>query len=600
MTSPVPIYVGGIAATGTGAALQVASVVNAVPAGATLLVVASANTAHTTTNPFAGITDSVGNVYIQDQDVRAASPSYVSWRCPNCKALSPGMSITTEWSAASNFRTTLIVAIPDGIIDATGPVQSAGSGTAVSMSTTPTVDGEMLVAITSNGNGGGQPSAVSPLQDIASMQTGSAPFVAAAWERLAGGTGGVLQTRSVQWPASAANAGRIWSFTTGAPPVGGWAELGMIRGPEGQQGEQGLTGNTGPQGDKGDKGDTGDPGPTGNIGPAGPANNLSVSSTTTGAAGSNAAVSVQGSTPNQSLVFTIPRGDTGATGSAGPPGPPLNLHGKLDNTGQLPGTGKIGDAWIIVGDLWVWGDNGWFNAGPFGGGGGGGVPVGSIQMFAGSSAPTGWLMCDGNSYTSSAYPELFAVIGTAYGGSGGNFNVPNFTNRVPRGGARSTGGGSDDHSHSGGSHAHTMSAHTHSGSGSGAHTHTLGGHTHGGGSHSHGHNHGSHTHTISAPNVTAMIGSGANNASHITHNHSGANAATPTNDSTTSTITTGAPSSDATGSGTASVSIWTGGPLSSSGTSFDATGSAGSGTTGSTSNLPAWTGVPFIIRAMSS
>jgi hypothetical protein len=49
-------------------------------------------------------------------------------------------------------------------------------------------------------------------------------------------------------------------------------------------------------------------------GPAGPANSLSVSGTTTGAAGSSASVVVSGTAPSQSLAFTIPRGNTGDTG----------------------------------------------------------------------------------------------------------------------------------------------------------------------------------------------------------------------------------------------------------------------------------------------
>lgn len=59
-------------------------------------------------------------------------------------------------------------------------------------------------------------------------------------------------------------------------------------------------------------------GPTG---PAGPANTLSVGSVTTGAAGSSAAVTITGTSPSQTINFTIPRGDTGATGATGATGP---------------------------------------------------------------------------------------------------------------------------------------------------------------------------------------------------------------------------------------------------------------------------------------
>lgn len=57
-------------------------------------------------------------------------------------------------------------------------------------------------------------------------------------------------------------------------------------------------------------------------------------------------------------------------------------------------------------------------------------PVGIIVPFAGDVAPSGYLLCDGSLQSETNYPELFAVIGYSYGGSGGNFNIPNLTNRV--------------------------------------------------------------------------------------------------------------------------------------------------------------------------
>ena len=59
------------------------------------------------------------------------------------------------------------------------------------------------------------------------------------------------------------------------------------------------------------------------------------------------------------------------------------------------------------------------------------IPVGSIMPFVSSSnAPIGWLLCNGQSVTTSAYSELSAVIGYTYGGSGSNFNVPNYINKA--------------------------------------------------------------------------------------------------------------------------------------------------------------------------
>ena len=56
--------------------------------------------------------------------------------------------------------------------------------------------------------------------------------------------------------------------------------------------------------------------------------------------------------------------------------------------------------------------------------------VGSIQMYAGSSEPTGWLMCDGRAVSRTKYSKLFEVIGTTYGSGDGSttFNLPDMRN----------------------------------------------------------------------------------------------------------------------------------------------------------------------------
>lgn len=52
--------------------------------------------------------------------------------------------------------------------------------------------------------------------------------------------------------------------------------------------------------------------------------------------------------------------------------------------------------------------------------------TGSILMWPGpSNVPSGYLICDGNSYNTTTYSNLFAVIGYRYGGSGIAFNTPN-------------------------------------------------------------------------------------------------------------------------------------------------------------------------------
>lgn len=62
-------------------------------------------------------------------------------------------------------------------------------------------------------------------------------------------------------------------------------------------------------------------------------------------------------------------------------------------------------------------------------------PAGIIQQYAGSTAPTGWLMCQGQAVSRATYAALFAVIGTAYGDGDGSttFNLPDMRDRVPVG-----------------------------------------------------------------------------------------------------------------------------------------------------------------------
>jgi microcystin-dependent protein len=64
----------------------------------------------------------------------------------------------------------------------------------------------------------------------------------------------------------------------------------------------------------------------------------------------------------------------------------------------------------------------------------GSVP-GEMKMYAGSTLPSGWLLCDGGSHLVATYPDLHAAIGYAFGGAGASFNVPNLVNKVPRGSA---------------------------------------------------------------------------------------------------------------------------------------------------------------------
>jgi microcystin-dependent protein len=114
------------------------------------------------------------------------------------------------------------------------------------------------------------------------------------------------------------------------------------------------------------------------------------------------------------------------------------------------------------------------------------IPSGVISQFAGSSAPTGYLLCEGQTISRTTYSDLFAVVGTTYGAGDGSttFALPDLRTRVPVGKNASgtfanlgaTGGaesitltaaqsGLPAHSHantlSDPGHNHTQVAHTH-------------------------------------------------------------------------------------------------------------------------------------------
>jgi microcystin-dependent protein len=63
------------------------------------------------------------------------------------------------------------------------------------------------------------------------------------------------------------------------------------------------------------------------------------------------------------------------------------------------------------------------------------VPAGAVQMFAGSSAPGGWLLCTGQAVSRTTYSALFSAISTTYGVGDGSttFNLPDMRARMPIG-----------------------------------------------------------------------------------------------------------------------------------------------------------------------
>jgi microcystin-dependent protein len=107
------------------------------------------------------------------------------------------------------------------------------------------------------------------------------------------------------------------------------------------------------------------------------------------------------------------------------------------------------------------------------------LPPGIIMPYGGTAttAPTGWLFCNGGSHGTATYPQLFAVIGTYYGGAGASFNVPDLRRRFVLG-FDNTASGTASVNKTGGDWDHV-----HAGA---AHTHNLGNHVHAVGNHSHG------------------------------------------------------------------------------------------------------------------
>ncbi|HVE81200.1 MAG TPA: phage tail protein [Myxococcales bacterium] len=64
------------------------------------------------------------------------------------------------------------------------------------------------------------------------------------------------------------------------------------------------------------------------------------------------------------------------------------------------------------------------------------APTGTVVAFAGSTIPTGWLLCDGRAISrTGANARLFGIIGVIHGGGDGSttFNLPDYRGRFLRG-----------------------------------------------------------------------------------------------------------------------------------------------------------------------
>jgi microcystin-dependent protein len=66
----------------------------------------------------------------------------------------------------------------------------------------------------------------------------------------------------------------------------------------------------------------------------------------------------------------------------------------------------------------------------------GAVPFGAVIAYCGSSAPVGWLQCNGDNISTNAYTNLFQTIGWTFGDTSAtltNFNVPDMRGMFVRG-----------------------------------------------------------------------------------------------------------------------------------------------------------------------
>ena len=161
---------------------------------------------------------------------------------------------------------------------------------------------------------------------------------------------------------------------------------------------------------------------------------------------------------------TGPTGPTGATGSTGAIGP-TGATGATGATGPIGPTGATGPTGLT---------------GATGPTGPSGAITGGMQMYAGATAPSGWLICDGSAVSRTTYSDLFTIIGTTFGVGNGSttFNIPDMRGRTPIGAGTGTGLTARTLAGTGGAESVTL---TSAQSGLPAHNHgiTDSGHIHG-------------------------------------------------------------------------------------------------------------------------
>jgi microcystin-dependent protein len=96
------------------------------------------------------------------------------------------------------------------------------------------------------------------------------------------------------------------------------------------------------------------------------------------------------------------------------------------------------------------------------------MAIGSILMYGSTTAPAGWMICDGSPISRTTYPALFSLIGTTFGPGDGSttFNLPDLRSRVGVGAGQGSGLSSRVLAATGGEETHLLSvteipSHTH-------------------------------------------------------------------------------------------------------------------------------------------
>ena len=236
------------------------------------------------------------------------------------------------------------------------------------------------------------------------LRSDGAGFI--AFTKLVVGAAGPAGTQGARGPA-------------GADGMNGADGSDGARGAQGPQGPQGIQGETGPQGPQGPEGPAGSgsgggtQGPQGPEGPAGP----------TGPQGPQGAQGPAGAD-----------GSDGARGAQGPAGP-AGMNG-MDGAAGMDGMNGADGARGAQGPAGPQGETG--PQGPAGSDGADGadgilgMPSGMVSPYAGSTSPSGWLICNGSAVSRTTYSALFTAIGTTYGNGNGSttFNIPDLRGRT--------------------------------------------------------------------------------------------------------------------------------------------------------------------------